>query len=104
MAARLAGIAALDMVTLDFGDDERFVKEAREARALGYAGKMCIHPAQVQLANHAFRPSAEELAWAHRLLAAFEQSAGVTIAFEGLMVDEVVAARARAIVAATEDP
>ena len=104
MAARLAGIAALDMVTLDFGDDERFVKEAREARARGYAGKMCIHPAQVQLANHAFRPSAEELAWAHRLLAAFEQSAGVTIAFEGLMVDEVVAARARAIVAATEDP
>jgi citrate lyase subunit beta/citryl-CoA lyase len=104
MAARLAGIPALDMVTLDFGDDERFVKEAREARALGYAGKICIHPAQVRLANDAFRPSAEELAWAHRLLAAFEQSAGVTIAFEGLMVDEVVAARARAIVAATEDP
>jgi citrate lyase subunit beta / citryl-CoA lyase len=103
MAARLAGVPALDMVTLDFGDDERFVGEAREARALGYAGKMCIHPAQVQLANEAFRPSLEEVEWASRLLIAFDQAAGATIAFEGLMVDEVVAARARAILAATED-
>ena len=104
MAARLAGIPALDMVTLDFGDEERFVREAREARALGYVGKMCIHPAQVRCANDAFRPSVDELEWARRLLAAFDHSAGVTIAFEGQMVDEVVAARARAIVAAVEDP
>ncbi len=104
MAARLAGIAALDMITLDFGDDERFVREAREARALGYAGKMCIHPRQVQLANEALRPTLEELEWARRLLAAFDEAAGATIAFEGLMVDEVVAARARSIVAALEDP
>jgi citrate lyase subunit beta / citryl-CoA lyase len=104
MAARLAGIPALDMITLDFGDHERFIGEARAARALGYTGKMCIHPGQVQLANDAFGPSLEEVEWARRLLAAFDRAAGATIAFEGLMVDEVVAARARAIVAATEDP
>jgi citrate lyase subunit beta/citryl-CoA lyase len=104
MAARLAGIPALDMVTIDFGDEERFVREAGEARALGYAGKMCIHPGQVQCANDAFRPSPEELEWARRLLSAFDLAAGVTIAFEGQMVDEVVAARARAILAAAEDP
>ena len=104
IAARLAGVSALDMITLDFGDDERFVREAREARALGYAGKMCIHPRQVQLADGAFRPSPEELEWARRLLRAFDDAAGATIAFEGLMVDEVVAARARAIVAAMEEP
>ena len=97
MAARLAGIPALDIVTLDFGDADRFVAEAREARALGYAGKLCIHPAQVTLANEAFRPTAEELDWATRLLAAFAEADGHTIAFEGQMVDEVVAARARAI-------
>ena len=56
------------------------------------------------MANGAFRPSPEELEWARRLLTAFDDAAGATIAFEGLMVDEVVAARARAIVAATEDP
>jgi citrate lyase subunit beta/citryl-CoA lyase len=104
MAARLAGVAALDMVTLDFGDEERFVQEARTARSLGYVGKMCVHPAQVQLANDAFRPTREESEWALRLLTAFDQTGGATIAFEGLMVDEVVAARARAIVAAGEDP
>jgi citrate lyase subunit beta/citryl-CoA lyase len=100
IAARLAGIPAYDLVTIDFGDDARFRREAAEARALGYAGKLCIHPAQVPLANEAFLPSADEVEWAARLVAAFDDAGGRTIAFEGLMVDEVVAARARAILAA----
>jgi citrate lyase subunit beta/citryl-CoA lyase len=105
MAARLAGVAALDVVTLHFGDADRFVLEAGEARALGYCGKLCIHPAQVPLANSAFTPSADEIEWARRLLAAFEEAAGTTIALDGQMVDEVVAARARAILAgALEHP
>ena len=104
MAARLAGVAALDMVTIDFHDADRFVAEAREARALGYAGKMCIHPAQVPLAREAFQPTAEEIDTARRLLAAFDAAGGDTIAFEGQMVDEVVAARARAVLAAADPP
>jgi citrate lyase subunit beta/citryl-CoA lyase len=103
MAARLAGIPALDMVTLDFHDADRFGREAREARALGYAGKLCIHPSQVALAADSFRPSVEELDWAHRLLEAFREAQGTTIAFEGQMVDEVVARRARAILAVSDD-
>jgi citrate lyase subunit beta/citryl-CoA lyase len=101
MAARVAGIPAVDIVTIDFGDDTRFVREAREARALGYAGKLCIHPRQVPLANDAFLPSAEEVGWATRLLAAFDDAGHATIAFEGQMVDKVVAARARAIIDAS---
>jgi citrate lyase subunit beta/citryl-CoA lyase len=97
MAARLAGVPALDMVTLDFGDTGRFVTEAAEARALGYAGKLCIHPAQVGPANDAFVPSGEELERAERLLAAFDAGGGTTVAFEGQMVDEVVARQARAL-------
>jgi citrate lyase subunit beta/citryl-CoA lyase len=97
VAARLAGVPALDMVTIDFGDDDRFVAEAREARALGYAGKMCVHPAQVALAEVAFRPTDDEVDRARRLLAAFEAAGGETIAVDGQMVDEVVAARARAV-------
>jgi len=103
MAARVAGVPALDMVTIDIHDHDRFLAEAREARALGYAGKLCIHPAQVELARRAFRPSPEEVRWATDLLAAFEAAGGRTIAFEGQMVDEVVAARARAVLAAAED-
>ena len=102
MAARLAGVPALDMVTLDFGDDDRFPREAAEARALGYAGKLCIHPAQVALARRAFTPTAEELDRARRLLAAYDEAVAAgraTLAFEGEMVDEVVAKRARATLA-----
>jgi citrate lyase subunit beta/citryl-CoA lyase len=99
IAARLAGVAALDMVTLDFHDDDRFVREAAEARALGYAGKMCIHPKQVGLANEAFRPSVDEVDWAQRVLAAFDASGGRAVALDGQMLDEVVAVRARSILA-----
>jgi citrate lyase subunit beta/citryl-CoA lyase len=104
IAARLAGVAALDMVTIDFHDGDRFTAEAREARALGYAGKMCIHPAQVPLAGEAFAPTADEVDTARRLLAAFDAAGGDTIAFEGQMVDEVVAARARAILSGGANP
>jgi citrate lyase subunit beta/citryl-CoA lyase len=98
IAARLAGVAALDMTTIDFGDTDRFTREAREARGLGYAGKLCIHPGQVPLANTAFTATAAEVDRARRLLAAFDESGGETIAFEGQMIDEVVAKQARALV------
>ena len=99
VAARLAGVAALDMTTIDFGDTERFSEEAGEARALGYSGKLCIHPGQVALANSAFGATPQELDRALRLLHAFEAAGGETISFEGQMVDEVVAKQARSIVA-----
>jgi citrate lyase subunit beta/citryl-CoA lyase len=103
IAARLAGIPALDQVVLDYRDDARFRREASEARALGYAGKVCIHPAQVPLANELFLPSAEEVERAERLLAVFDDALAAghaACAFEGTMVDEVVAKQARAVIAA----
>jgi citrate lyase subunit beta/citryl-CoA lyase len=103
LAARLAGIPALDIVVAAFTDDDRFRREAAEARAMGFAGKLCIHPAQVPLANAAFVPSPEEVERAGRLLAAYNAavSAGrAAIAFEGQMVDEPLAARARAVLRA----
>jgi citrate lyase subunit beta/citryl-CoA lyase len=99
VASRLAGIPALDMVTLDFGDDHRFIAEAAAARSLGFAGKLCIHPRQVALANEAFVPSAEEIDRATRLLAAYEAGGGGVVAFEGQMVDEVIAVLARRVIA-----
>jgi citrate lyase subunit beta/citryl-CoA lyase len=105
LAARLAGVPAIDIVVAAFDDDARFLREAAEARALGFAGKLCIHPSQVPLANAAFVPSAEEVARARALLAAYDASVAdgiAAIAFEGQMVDEPLAARARAIIAAAE--
>ena len=57
LAARLAGVATVDQVVADFRDDDRFRSEAADARAMGFAGKLCIHPTQVALANAAFSPS-----------------------------------------------
>jgi citrate lyase subunit beta/citryl-CoA lyase len=100
LAARLAGVPALDIVVAAFTDEDRFVREAAEARALGFAGKLCIHPSQVPLANAAFLPSAEEVERARRLLASYDAAVAegrAAIAFEGQRVDEPLAARARAV-------
>ena len=101
-AARLGGIPAIDMVVADFGDEERFLREAEQARALGFSGKLCIHPAQVPLADRAFRPSDQDLVWARRVADAYEEAlvrGDAAISVDGAMVDEPVARRARALLA-----
>lgn len=102
LAGRLAGIPVLDQVVADFRDSARFAAEAAEARAIGYAGKLCIHPSQVPLANAAWTPTPDEVERARRLLAAYEQTSGRGVAaidFEGQMVDEPLAAQARRVLA-----
>lgn len=98
LAGRLGGVPVLDIVVSDFGDHRRFDVEAAEARALGYAGKLCIHPSQVVLANEAFTPSTAEVDRARRMLAAYEAGLAeghAAIAFEGQMVDEPLVRQAR---------
>jgi citrate lyase subunit beta/citryl-CoA lyase len=103
LAARVAGIPALDIVTADFRDEARFRREAAEARALGYRGKLCIHPAQVAWAREAFTPTAGEIDRARRVLDAWAEAnaRGVgAIAVDGELVDEPMITRARAVLAA----
>jgi citrate lyase subunit beta/citryl-CoA lyase len=100
LAARMAGVHAFDQIVPTFSDDERFLADARQGRAIGYRGKMCIHPAQVPLANEVFAPSDEDRDRARRLLTAYEQAAEAgkgAIVFEGQMVDEPMARHARAL-------
>jgi citrate lyase subunit beta / citryl-CoA lyase len=107
LAARLAGVHSLDQIVAVLGDDERFLADARQGRAIGYRGKLCIHPEQVALANRAFSPSAEELEHARRLLDVYEHAAvegSGAVVFEGQMVDEPMVKRARAVLAAEEPP
>lgn len=103
IAAHMADVHAIDQIVASFSDADRFVADATEGRAIGYRGKLCIHPAQVALAHQVFSPSEEELDRARRLLAAYEEaerSGEAAIVFDGEMVDEPMARRARAIVAA----
>ena len=97
MRARAAAIPAFDMVTTDFRDDDRVSNEARQARALGYSGKLCIHPRQVPLVRAGFAPTDVEIARAREIIAAFTASGGAAVALGGEMIDEVVARRAEAL-------
>jgi citrate lyase subunit beta/citryl-CoA lyase len=97
-AARLD--APLDTVYFDLGDAHGFLREAEQARRLGFQGKTCIHPSQVELANRAFTPTAEEVAQAKRTLEAFERAVAAgsaAIQLDGRLVDYPIAERARRV-------
>ena len=70
LAARLAGVPAIDQVVAAVRDTEAFRVDAEQARDLGYHGKICLHPLQVPIAHAVFTPSEEELAHARAVLAA----------------------------------
>ena len=102
LSARANGIAALDQVFPWIQDSDGFVTDAQFARDLGYAGKMCITPKQVELANDAFSPSVDEIERSRRLIRAYDDAKHAgrgTIELEGALVDEPMLRRAHAIVA-----
>lgn len=106
LAGRLADLTVIDQIVADFTDDGRCRRECLQARAMGYGGKLCIHPSQVAIANEAFLPSSEEIDRARRLLEAYDdaKAQGVaSVAFEGQMVDEPVARQARRVLAQADD-
>jgi len=104
-AARAYGIDILDGVYNNLADTEGFVRECAAARDMGFDGKTLIHPNQIAAANEAFAPSAEEVAQARAIIAAFDlpenRDKGV-IALEGRMVERLHAEMARRTVAIAE--
>lgn len=100
LAARAAGLEAIDQVVVDIRDDQQFRQDAEAGRNLGYTGKMCLLPRQVTLANEVFSPTAEEVDRSRRLIEAYEatrvEGRGV-MEFEGKMIDPPLLKRARAV-------
>ena len=86
-----------DVVHLDVRDDSGLEAECAFARSLGFRGKACIHPRQVPIVNRAFAPSDREVAWAQRVVEAFEASGEGVLAVNGEMIDLPVVERARRI-------
>ena len=100
LAARLGGVHAFDQVVTAVDDEAGFRADAQLGRSLGYRGKLCIHPAQVSWAEEELAPSADEVARAERVLAAYEaaQAGGhAAVRVDGEMIDEALARRARAV-------
>ncbi len=100
LAAAAAGKVSVDMITADFKDAARTQAEAEEAKAFGFAGKMVVHPAQVDIVHEAFAPTPEERAWAEEVMAAADglESGGVVVV-AGRMIDAPLIAQARRILA-----
>jgi citrate lyase subunit beta/citryl-CoA lyase len=99
LASRAAGREPpIDTVYIDVRNLEGLAEVARHARVLGFQGKLCIHPDQVAVVNAAFMPSAEEIARAERILAAFEkaEASGIaSIEVDGGFVDYPIVAQAQ---------
>lgn len=100
--AAACGLQALDSPYVSLGDSEGLRREAERALQMGYAGKLAIHPAQVDIIAAVYTPSAAEVERAQRLIAAHDQQqaggSGV-FAFEGRMVDRPMVRAARQVLA-----
>lgn len=86
LAAHALGIQAIDTVYVDFRNPEGCAANCRDARYDGFTGKVAIHPSQVPIINDAFSPSPEQIAYAKRVVAAFEQGEGA-VSLDGKMLD-----------------
>jgi citrate lyase subunit beta / citryl-CoA lyase len=97
-AAAAAGIQASDTVFADLNDDEGLKQECLLARELGFDGKGAINPRQLEAIHGAFSPSQEDVAYAHRVVAAAEEAereGSGAVALEGKMIDRPVLERAK---------
>jgi citrate lyase subunit beta/citryl-CoA lyase len=98
LGAAAAGVAAIDTIHGDFRDEAGLRKRAEQVRRDGYRGMLAIHPAQVDVINQAFTPSAEELAAAKEIVDLFAAHPGAgTIGHKGAMLDRPHLARAQAL-------
>lgn len=103
VASRVASIdAPVDGVSTALDDPGRLRADTLRARRLGFGGKLCIHPKQVAHVNECFRPGADEVAWAKRVLEAASAAKGAAVAVDGKMVDRPVILKAQAILSESE--
>ncbi len=101
MAARAAGIYALDTVYSDVNNDEGFTQEVKLIKQLGFDGKSVIHPRQIQIVHEIFTPTQEEIEKSIRVLYAIkeaEKKGSGVIALDGKMIDGPIVDRASRVI------
>jgi len=101
IAARAAGIDAVDGPYIDFKNPDGYRRECLRSNILGFVGKWAIHPSQIDIANQVFSPSQEEIDRARKLNAIYTeaQAQGLgAVAFEGKMIDVAIIRNARNII------
>jgi len=101
IAAKAAGIEAVDGPFADFRDGDGYRRECTRASILGFTGKWCIHPSQIEIANEVFSPTDRQVARARKMIAAMEAAEGQglgAVAVDGVMVDAASARLMRNVV------
>ena len=102
VAARAAGVAGLDGPFVGFRDPEGLKTDAGAARRMGYTGKFAIHPAQIDAINETFSPNPEDVAYAKRVVEAWDEAEAAgrgSLSIDGRMVDVPVVKRAQNLLA-----
>ena len=90
VAARTAGLRAVDGPVADYRDEEGLRESCLIARSLGFDGKWCIHPAQIEVVNEVFSPTEREIEWAKKVVEAYEEASAArtgAISIDGQMID-----------------
>ena len=107
IAARAAGILPLGFIgtVADYQDLDAFRETVRRSRKLGFRGASVIHPSQIPILNEEFAPSADEVASARKIVAAYDEAVAAgrgSIAVDGKMIDVPVVLRAQELLAIHE--
>lgn len=98
LASQLASIQApVDGVTVDFKDGDLVRLETQQAKNLGFAGKLCIHPNQVNIVNQTFKPTQQEVDWANQVMQTVDAAQGQAVSLNGNMIDLPVISIAKKI-------
>lgn len=105
LVSRIAGLPApVDGITTVFDSPDPVRADTQRARRLGFGGKLCIHPKQVDIVNECFGPTPEEKAWAKRVVEAAATAGGRAISLDGEMIDRPVLARALELLKQFREP
>ena len=102
LAARAFGLAVVDGVYLDLGDDEGFAASCKQGAELGFDGKTLIHPKTVAAANRAFAPTPDQIDYSRRIIAAHAEAAAAgkgVVVVDGRLVENLHVVNARRLVA-----
>ena len=97
LAAKAAGLEAIDGVFTDFKDVVGLFEETQRIKQMGFTGKTLIHPQQIDVVHSALTPSEEQISWAEEVVRTFEKAGGGVAVVRGKMIDEPVVVQARRI-------
>ena len=97
LASALAGVSALDSPFMDVPALDALGEESRRTRRLGFVGKAAIHPTQVPVIQEAFSPTPEEVAWARKIVDAYDANEGGVLLVDGQLIERPVVRAAQRI-------